>query len=134
MWYYVFIHQSIVMASFFYAIFFIYVGNLDTSTWVDAFHILVPFDTRSISGWFVKWLIQLIMSITYVTTVISVTSYFICCYFYIDAMCNNFKYLINLSRENVKGIREENFKRAVDIHVDAYEYVALKFQIKINII
>lgn len=123
--YYVFAHQSIVMASLFYSFYCICVGNLNTTTWVLAFNIVVPFNTEYLLGWYLQWLIQLSMSISYVLSVVSVTSFFVCCCFYIQAICNHFKLLINSIEQNDGQCDERNQEKkitnAIEIHVKAFE-------------
>lgn len=127
MTYYVLLHQSIVMACLFYSIYCITVGNLDTSTWVIAFNIVVPFDTQSLFGWYLQWLIQLSMSISYVLSVVSVTSYFVCCCFYIQTICDHFDMLVKSIEQKDGEIgertQEKKIIEAIEIHVKVFEYV-----------
>lgn len=123
--YYVFAHQSIVMASLCYSFYCIFVGNRDTSTFVLAFNIVVPFDTRHLFGWYVQWLIQLSMSISYVLSVVSVTSYFVCCCLYVQAICDHFNLLINSIDQNGEPyderIQKTEMIEAIEIHVKVFE-------------
>lgn len=123
--YYVFAHQSIVMASLCYSIYCICIGNWDTSTFVLAFNIVVPFNTRHLFGWYIQWLIQLCMSISYVLCVVSVTSYFVCCCFYVQAICDHFNLLIDSIDQNdepcAERIQETKMTEAIEIHVKVFE-------------
>lgn len=118
--YYIVAHQSIVMASFLYSVYCICVGNRDTSTWILAFNIVVPFNSQSIFGWYFKWFINLAMSISYALLLTSITSYFVCCCLYIHAICRHFHLIKNLIANNDKSIHK-HIKQAVDIHVNVNE-------------
>lgn len=120
---YIPIHQSIVIASFFNSIHCICIGNLDTSTWDLAFNIVVPFDTQNLFGWYLKWFIQLSMSVSYALSVTSITSYFICCCLYIHAICKHLNLLNNLIQENNESIHG-NLIKAINAQAKVFEYVS----------
>lgn len=115
--------------------------NYDTSAWNLPMRVSVPFNTDSVLGWFLLLFIQLNISAAYSLTVIAVTSYFICCCLYLEAMCDHFDELINLVKGDVEINRKEknrstsrksehqiwkNLCDAIKIHGDLYEWVYLK--------
>lgn len=118
--YYIYIDQCIVIASLFFSIYCIYIGNLDTSTWVLAFNICLPFNTLNLFGWYLKWIINLAMSISYALSLTSITSYFVCCCIYIHAICKHFNLLNNLIGRNDESI-QKNYQQAIDVHVTVFE-------------
>lgn len=73
-----------------YAIYCICCGNLETSTWLLPFNMIVPFDTETIVGWFFLWFLQLNMSIAYMACIVATTTYFCCCCLYLCAICEHF--------------------------------------------
>lgn len=68
----------------------------------------VPFDTNTVWGWYLMWFFQFNISICYVSCTITITTYFICCCIYIDAICEHFRYLYDCTMENVEKNRNEN--------------------------
>lgn len=95
-------HQSTYVASLFYSIYCIWVGNVDTSTWFLPFHMVVPFDTQTIWGWYIFLLLQFNISLAYITCMIAITSYFLCSCAYIEATRDHFTSLIHSIRANVE--------------------------------
>lgn len=98
------------VASFIYSIVCISRGNRDTSTWILPYTLSVPFDTRSIFGWYCLWFIESNIGVTYAFIMITISTYFVCCCFYIGCICDHFDFLIYSLNEHVEKIRtEENF-------------------------
>lgn len=121
--YFIYVDQLIPIAALFYSFYCIYAGSRDTSTWILAFNILVPFDTQNLFGWYLKWFICLTMSISYASAVTLITSYFVSCCLYIQAICNHFNMLNSLTEQNAESIRK-NLTQAVNIHVTTFECVS----------
>lgn len=111
-------------------------GHYDTSAWNLPLHISVPFNTETFSGWLLLLFIQLNISMGYSLTMISVTSYFICCCFYLDAICCHFDMLINTVKKDVENNQVEkvyfkyrkreqqirkNLHNAIEVHGNVYE-------------
>lgn len=99
---YIMCHQSTYVAALFYSIYCIRVGNMDTSTWFLPFHLIVPFDTQTIWGWYLFLLLQFNISLAYIMCMVAITSYFLCSCAYIEAIRDHFKSLINSIHANVK--------------------------------
>lgn len=112
-------------------------GQMDTSKWILPFVISVPFDTSKFYGWYLLWFIQLNMSIAYTCVMLSITSYFVSCSVYICAICDHFDLIFKSLGKDVDECAEQKkgqpkcrsteyrskIKRAINIHVEIYEYV-----------
>lgn len=133
---YIFCHQTTFGAALCFSFYCLYTGNLDTSTWFLPFAMVVPFDTSTFEGWYLFWLIQFNISLSYITCMVSISSYFFCSGFYIEAFCDHFAFLINSIQKTVernrnekdqKEIHENHLKikdkiqEAIDIHVNIYQ-------------
>lgn len=117
MYYYIFVHQTMVMSAFFYSIYCICTGNLDTSTWMLPFIRVPTFNTNIIWTWYLECLTQLIMSIAYALAMVSPISYFLCCCFYIITGCNHFDLLLNSTRNDVDRIqKDKNLRKLQKLH------------------
>lgn len=113
---YILWHCQVFVAAFFYPIYCIYAGKLDTSKWPLPFNMVVPFDTTTIQGWYLMWFIQINSAITYCLSVISTTSYFVACCLYIVATCDHFNFLIRSIEANIKeSLGEKNSDKRVII-------------------
>lgn len=95
------------VAAFIYSLFCLSTGNRDTSTWILPYTISVPFDTKTIHGWYMLWVIQTNIGVTYASIMISISSFFVCCCCYIAGMCEHFDCLTNSLNEDVAFIRNE---------------------------
>lgn len=114
-----------------YSIYCICSGNLETSTWLLAFNMIVPFDTKTIFGWYFLWFLQLNMSMGYVMCIVATTTYFCCCCLYLCSICEHFAIhfrIINRDIEQFRGKELEKFKKfnkkmaekmrtAIELHV-----------------
>ncbi|XP_055305885.1 odorant receptor 22c-like [Sitodiplosis mosellana] len=133
---YIFCHQSTFGAALLYSFYLIRFGNFDTSTWFLPFTMVVPFDTSSVEGWYWFWFIQFSASLSYIMCMVSVSSYFMCCCFYIEAICDRFGVIINSIRKSVKQNQIEKDKPkflenrskirdqihdAIDLHVNIFQ-------------
>lgn len=113
------------------------VGNYDTSSWISLFGLDLPFK-QTVWGWYLTWFCQINMSIVFALICFPITSYFICCCFYIDAMCSHFEILINsIDRRIDRMLRQKNqqnyqnlmrkvndtFYQAIDVHAKIFEWV-----------
>lgn len=98
---YVLVQQSILMIYFSYSIYCIHIGNLDTSTWPLPFRTAVPFETDSISGWYLKWFLQFNISLSYSSLLPFITSQFCCGCMYIDAICDHLASIFQSIDRNV---------------------------------
>lgn len=117
-------------------LFDIFNGEFDGSAYNFPFNTSVPFDAESILGWLFIYLYQLSECASYFIGMMAPTSCFICCCWYVIAMCKQFEQLIEsirfLSRQtkieknsrnrqrlwlNAKG----KLQQAIELHVDIYE-------------
>lgn len=111
---YVFLHTAMFPTVLAYAIVCIAFGNYDTSTWYLPMAMLLPFDRTHIFGWLMAWFIQLAMVTFYGLCMPAVTSYFISCCYYIDAMCVHFNVLIDSITKNVERMQSEKNLRKIE--------------------
>lgn len=125
------------VAAFLYPIYCMLNGRMDTSKWILPFVISVPFDTSQFYGWYLLWFIQLNMSIAYTCVMLSITSYFVSCSVYICAICDHFDLIFkSLKKDDDECAVEKKgqsqcrstkyrnkIKRAINVHVQIYEYV-----------
>lgn len=130
------IHQFTYVATFIYSLVCVFVGNIDTRTWPLLFNFSLPFDPTSIFGWYLLWFIQCHVDLSYALSMISATTYFICCCFYIHAICDDFNFVVDSVVENVERNNTETNPRkfrenycnvvrglrdAVGIHLKVFE-------------
>lgn len=127
--------QSAFVFAFFYSIYCIYEGNLDTSTYYLPLRLATPFNIeQSLFGWYLVWALQFMGGITYMFAIV-VTLHFVCCCFYLEALCNHFDLLIeSVDAEFCDNQGEPNddfiwknarklFIDAIDHHNTIYEYL-----------
>lgn len=88
-------HISFVIALLF-SIYSVYTGNFDTSKYYLPLRIAAPFNTGTVARWYAFLFMQLCLLLSYALSVIPVISYFVCCCFYLDAMCDHFNHLISM--------------------------------------
>lgn len=136
MMYFIPIQQTIIVASFFYSIYCVCIGDYDTSKWILLFNLVVPFNIRTLCGWYMLWFIQVNMSLSYILSMIGITAYFVCSCFYIHSVCAHFVHILNstkaiaqqmqvqkhphaywLDSQNLKG----RLSQAIEIHAKIFE-------------
>lgn len=83
------------MIGFCYSIYFILIGQLDTSTWPRWFELPIAFDTSSILGWYLYLIGVAILDVMYTVFMVTSTTYFVCCCFYIGAMGEHFDFIVH---------------------------------------
>lgn len=133
------LNQLIYGTAFILSFYKIFIGHLDTSTWVLPFSLSVPFNTETIFGWYILCSIQFVMAFSYSSCISTTTSYFISSCFYIDAICDHFDSLIDSIKDDTQqtdevkrfnpikstkkmyGNFELKFRKAVEINVKLYE-------------
>lgn len=93
--YYIILHMQIFVVAFFYSIYNIYRGNLDTSIWPLPFNFVVPFDDSTVWGWFLMWFLQSNCAFSYCLTMISLTAYFMSSCYYICAICEHLEFKLS---------------------------------------
>lgn len=118
--------SSLVMALN-YAIYCIYIGDMDTTTWNLPFNMVVPFNMETLGGWLLGWLLQLSINLSYTLGISISTMNFAGFCHYIVAICNHFEVLIDAIRLDVEQMKDgvmEKLFQLIDHHVNALEYVA----------
>lgn len=95
-------NQSMFVASFLNSLYNILIENFETSSWLLPFQISVPFNTDTIGGWYVLYLMQFSMGIAYSTCISSTVAYFVCCCLYIGGMCDQINFMIRSITNEVK--------------------------------
>lgn len=126
---------SIVMALFI-SFYHIHVGNLDTSTYYLPLHYATPFTIDSVFKWDLFWAIQLLGCVAYLAGTVVVITYFVCCCFYVEALCDHFDLLIETIDDELHPKRRDSnqvdirsgssnvrkiFSDAIDHHNKIYE-------------
>lgn len=134
--YYLVPQQGMFVVAIFRCCYDIINGSYDTSAWSLPMGVSVPFDTESVFGWFLLLFIQFNISIAYSLIVVFVTTYFMCCCSYLEAICEHFDMLIDMVEKDVERNQEEanpfkyrnrkqqirtNLCNAIIAHGDVYE-------------
>lgn len=85
-------------------------GNFDTATWLFFANLHVPFDTSTVFGWYIRFLIHIIGGYPYCFTITCIFPYLASICFYIEACCKQFKQVIHKCDETVsiKGFQLKN--------------------------
>lgn len=114
-------------------------GDFDTTAWILPMHLVVPFGTDSLWGWYSMLIIQINMSLAYALCVVPITVYFVSCCSYIGTICDHFDRLIQSTGKFFKVINEngrsyrtacgqkshdkakEKFCQAINLHIDIFE-------------
>lgn len=100
--YYLCYNNSVSMVSLLSSFYSIAIGNVDTSTWLLPFDLVVPFETSSLGGWYLLWIFNLQIPIVYSTCLTSTLSYFLCCCLYFGALCDHFDLMIQEFHNDVQ--------------------------------
>lgn len=110
-------HQITFFATHAFSIYFLCTGNSNASIVPLAFSMSVPFSTSVYWGWYLLYCVQFSISTAYITTMVLITSYFLSCCFYINAICQHFDHLIHLADIQVEqNQREINSHKLYDFH------------------
>lgn len=127
---------AVLVVSLLYSFYCMYVGNYNTATWNLPYLISVPFDESQVWGWYLKWLIECNLAGFYSFGMIMITSHFIGCCYYLDAICDHFDCVMASLNCDVQQIKletkpieyakiyrriSEKLARAVRVHVKLYE-------------
>lgn len=75
-------------------------GNFDTSTWIVAFNIAVPFETSTVFRWYIFYMIQGMLAYSYSLNQPIIITFFMSCCFYTEALCKHFKIAIQATECN----------------------------------
>ena len=100
------------MSTFIYSIFWILSGNTDVSTWPVLLELSVPFDTKTMTGWYLLLLITTCLDLAYMTCLLSATTQFIGFCIYIVAICDYFDVRMQTVQENIEqNLHEKNTRK-----------------------
>lgn len=124
---YVLIHETIFVTSIVHAIYCFSHGM----PFQMPFNLELFVNTNKSRGFGLLCCCELMVGLTYALTVASITSYFVCCCLYIEAICNHFKSLINAIKRDVELLNGGNKKlrlkiktkylRAIELHINILE-------------
>lgn len=89
----------------------------------------VPFDTSTIFGWYMKWLLQVWGGFVYNTSIPALVPYFVCCCFYVGACCKHFEINYKQYNANIERYRGGQGKR---MKRNDAEKIENEFQIQFN--
>lgn len=134
--YYVFCNQAAYVSNLIPPFFSLLHGNYETSGWGLMYDLVLPFDKTKIWGWFMTWFTQFNVGFSYSLVLVSITSYFVCCCFYMAAICDHFDYLMETIKKDMEccegqsnaiGNAQNRLKikkqlsDAIDLHVSIFE-------------
>lgn len=112
----------------------IWEGNFDTTTWKTLYNIVVPFDTTTIIGWYLHYIVQCYLACTYCYNQPTVITFFMGCCLYVETLCKHFKCLIHKSQidfENqVPTINDLSKKRKIESQVKRNLIQAVQLHMK----
>lgn len=111
--------------TFFYSIYCLCIGNYDASTWVPLLQMSIPFDTKTIYGWYLLLFMLICTDIAYLSCLILGTTHFVGCCMYIMAICEHF----DVAMQTVQATIEQS-KRAMEINRQMHK--AIRIHVKIN--
>lgn len=132
---FVLVHPSAVLPTIIYSVVCIARDNFDASKFFLPFHLVVPFDSTTMCGFYALCTIQYSAGASYIFCIASILSYFVCCCLYVEAICNQFNYSIQLLdqliiRKQMKDDKDvqtlfknaiNQIKKAVELHVEILE-------------
>lgn len=127
--------SNVVWGLFLFNSFFqLWRGNYDTSTWIVAFNIAVPFDISTVFRWYIFYMIQGLLAYSYSLNQPIIITFFMSCCFYTEALCEHFRLAIratnfggnSLIKNGNKKVEEnllvrEKFISAVEHHAKLME-------------
>lgn len=137
--YYVFFNQAAYLMVLIAPIYSIINGNFDASRWKLMYNLIIPFDKADLFGWIMHYFAQFNVGLTYSLILVSITSYFVCCCFYVNSICDHFDYLINLIKDTIELTEvdetgesqptvqtnwrkvKEQLSEAINLHVEIFE-------------
>lgn len=134
--YFVVGNQGLLITSLSYSIVCICLGSYDTTNWLLQFSPFTPFNKGTLIGWYSEWFIQFSVGASYSMSMVIITSYFVCCCFYINTFCDHFDELCRLTKNDVEQMHHVNdvqkyrqlyhqindrLCQAIEIHVTVFE-------------
>lgn len=133
---YVHCEQFIYLSALVKSIISICVGDFDTSAWNLPYSLVVPFDKTKLWSWYLLWFIQCNMGFSYTSSMVPVTSYFVCCCVYVFGICEHFELLIKSTWSDAEEYNDEKnplkrnilhrklqktLRESIAAHVNLYE-------------
>lgn len=109
---FVIFQQTSFIIALLFSIYCISIGNYDTSKYFLPLRVAAPFNIDSLFRWYLFYVLQLTFGFSYILSVISATSYFVCCCFYLNALCDHFDYLIELVEAECDQNHSQSNERA----------------------
>lgn len=104
--------------------YYIYVGNFDITTWpaLD----VIPIQPTSIWEWYILLVSYATLDFAYTICMISATTYFVSCCFYIEAIRKHFDQLMHLAQQDVPFYNRsygkiDELSSAIKTHVEINE-------------
>lgn len=128
--------QFAYVSTFISSIYWISIGNCDASTWPVLFDLSVPFDSKTICGWYLQMLFAACMDLAFLICMLHSTIHFIGCCIYMAAICEHFDLIMRTIQATVEhNLREKSprkcsdnkakinaqIREAIQIHVKIYE-------------
>lgn len=131
---FVLMDHALTAASLFASFYSIAIGNLDASTWIVTFNLVVPFDTTNLYGWYLLWILNFHCNFVYASCLASTSAYFVSFCLYIGGIVNHFNLLIDAVQTNSKLNQSEKnphkFQKRYQ-QIKIYMYMAVDIQVKI---
>lgn len=131
------IEMSTILTMLIAALIDIFLGHADdTSKWNLPIELVVPVDTTRIFGWILNWFFQFDMCFVYLVHMITTTTHFAGCCYYIMTMCAHFERIMTSIQNDAEKVKaeeliqkrqkiwnnaEEKLQRAIQLHVRIYE-------------
>lgn len=108
-----FVHntQMVYSTELLISIYNILIGNFDTSTWILGNNLILPFDTKSLWGWYLQLFIEFEMGFAYCSSMIPATTLFVSCCTYIGAICDHCSLLIYSTNNSLSPVLDEKNSR-----------------------
>lgn len=131
--------QLAYVVGFFYSIYFILTGQFDTTAWPMWFELPVPFDTTLIWGWYLYLLAIAIFDLMYMLCMISVSTYFMSCCCYLEAMCKHIDCIVHSVQlkfdkynNEIDSRKRKVFQDEIPIKLQTAMLKLIKIHIEIN--
>lgn len=132
MFYFIPANQAVLTASVLYSSICVLFGEYDTSNWILQFPIYTPFNKSTVIGWYCEWFIQFIIGASYASYMSTITSFFVCCCFYIMTLCNHFDALCQLLKNDVQG--KNSFGNGHQFHKRIHKIISKAIEIHVTTI
>lgn len=126
----VIVNHAMTFAALIYSLYFISIGNFDTSKWILPLDLSVPFGIEHLFGWYSLWTFNLLINFQFGACLAAVIIHFICVCSYIMGICKD----INLKIQSIQQKNQvapkksrttkqvtETFCQVIDTQVKAFE-------------